>query len=83
MRTVHASHITDTTIRCPCSCKRGFHLFGSNGDLSSRVEHRSSHCCIGGTALCIVIDEDTVRGVKMGAKSTKRRGEKNVSSSKR
>jgi len=78
MRTVHASHITDTTIRCPCSCKRGFHLFGSSGDLSSRVEHRSSHCLLDdeGTALCIVIDEDTVRGVKMGAKSTKRRGKK-------
>ena len=63
MRTVHASHITDTTIRCPCSCKRGFHLFGSSGDLSSRVEHRSSHCLLDdvGTALCIVIDKDTVR----------------------
>ena len=58
MKIVHASQITDTTFRIRCACRKGFHLFGSNGDLSDRHEHRVSHCERYDGPICIVIDED-------------------------
>ena len=61
MEIVHASQITDTTFRIRCACRKGFHLFGSNGDLSDRHEHRVSHCERYDGPICIVIDEDTDR----------------------
>ena len=72
MKIVHASQITDTTFRIRCACRQGFHLFGSNGDLSDRQEHRSSHCERYQGALCIVIDEDTERVYKKKPKATKK-----------
>ena len=62
MKTVHATQITETTFRYLCSCERGFHIHGSNGDLSNREEHRSCHCYDG--PVCIVIDDDTERVLK-------------------
>ena len=67
MKTVHATQITETTFRYPCSCKRGFHIHGSNGDLSNREEHRSCHCSKYDGPACVVIDDDTERVLK-GAK---------------
>ena len=71
MKTVHVTQITETTFRYPCSCKRGFHIHGSNGDLSNREEYRSSHCHSAvhkyDGPVCIVIDDDTERVLK-GAK---------------
>ena len=68
MKTVHATQITETTFRYPCSCKRGFHIHGSNGDLSNREEHRSCHCYSAlhkyDGPVCIVIDDDTERVLK-------------------
>jgi hypothetical protein len=68
MKTVHATQITETTFRYPCCCKRGFHIHGSNGDLSNREEYRSSHCHSAvhkyDGPVCIVIDDDTERVLK-------------------
>jgi hypothetical protein len=72
MKTVHASLVTDATIRVRCACRQGFHLFGSNGDLSDRQEHRSSHCERYQGPLCIVIDEDTERVHTNKPKATKK-----------
>ena len=68
MKTVHATQITNTSIRYPCTCNRGFHLHGSNNNLSNREEHRSAHCPKYDGPVCIVIDDDTERIVKIKPK---------------
>ena len=73
---VNADCISKTTIyiRCPL-CRSSYykngnprwnasvkgHLFGSNGDLSNRVEYRISHCDKGGNQFKIIIDDNTKR----------------------
>ena len=76
---VNADCISKTTIyiRCPL-CRSSYykngnprwnasikgHLFGSNGNLSNRVEYRVSHCDqeVGGSSnLKIIIDNNTKR----------------------
>ena len=68
MEEVHATQITETTIYYVCSCKSGFHLHGSGGDLSDRVEYRSCHCQAFEGPVRIVIDEDTLRKIKSNSK---------------
>ena len=61
MLTCHATNITNNSIRYKCLWKRGFHIHGSNGDLSNRIEYRQHHCLHFEGPVCIVIDEDTLR----------------------
>ena len=71
-----AKEINDKTFRYRCNkcysrykkngepCKNAYlvsHTHGSNGDLSNRIEHRTSHCCGGSREIEIIINDDTIR----------------------
>ena len=62
---VHAVCIDNFNIYTICTtrnCKEHIHIYGSGGDVSDRVEYRSSHCDAAlNKNICIRIDETTKR----------------------
>ena len=62
---VQAYEITSAIVKYRCQCKRGFHIHGSAGDLSNRVEERVSHCHLyPDVPVRIHITDATIRKIK-------------------
>ena len=59
IKTIQAFSIDYKHIIVKCDCKQKRHQYGSEGNLSNRMEHRISHCM--GGSIYILVNHKTIR----------------------